>query len=195
MSKIQSQLAAITEVLEVSANSNSEQEKNIGIKACIELLTELKNNGSDDNHLYYLLGYAWYLSPESEERSSCVVSFLSTALEQNFENEMAKVYLCHHFFDQGMYAEFLKHYQQIERYRLDRWRKLKFSEMNIVAKIAIDKLDDQEVSWYIKDYEAAEEIDQPVIRDIFAYSQQHLNELPLNLNPFIEKWARFWNLK
>lgn len=195
MSKIQSQLSAISEVLEVSANSNSEQEKNIGIKACIQLLTELKNNGSHDNHLHYLLGYAWYLSPQSEERSRSIVSFLSTALEQNFENEMAKVYLCHHFFDQGMYAEFLKHYQQIERVRLARWRKLKFLEMNIIAKIATDKLDEQEVNWYIKDYEAAEEIDQPVIRDIFAYSQLHPNELPLSLIPFIEKWSRFWNLK
>jgi hypothetical protein len=195
MLKIQSQLSAISEVLEVSANSNSEQEKNIGIKACIQLLTELKNSGSDDNRLYYLLGYAWYLSPESEERSKCIVSFLSTALEQNFENEMAKVYLCHHFFDQGMYTEFLKHYQQIERVRLARWRKLKFSEMNIIAKIATDVLDEHEVSWYIKSYEAAEEIDQPVIREIFAYSKLHPDVLPASLKPFIEKWSRFWNLK
>ena len=195
MSELQIQLNSISELLQVASISESEQEKNVAIKACIRLLNELDKLQPSDSEVSFLIGYAWYLSPESEQRDENVLGFLSRALEQNFQHQKAKVYLCHYFFDLGGFSEFLKHYKQIERTQLIPWRRIKFAELNLVAKAALNLLEEQEINWYIQDYENSAEKDQPKISELYQYWQVNRSELPSALNNFIEKWSKFWGLE
>jgi len=196
MNPRQLQLKAVADLLKVSEASSSEQERNVGITACLHLLEELKQDEGDLAELNYLQGYAWYLSTNSEERDSKVLHFLSTALELDFEHIMAKVYLCHHFFDLGDYTEFLKHYQQIELYQdLSAWRKLKFLELRLIAKLETSSVTEAESDHFMTKYENAQENERPKIQELFDYSFSNEIKLPAKLKPFIFKWANYWGLK
>ncbi len=194
MTPRQAQIKAVSDLLEVSESSSSEQERSIGIKACLHLLEELKQDESDHAELNFLQGFAWYISPGSEKRDEKVLAFLSAALELDFEHQMAKVYLCHYLFDIGDHAEFLKHYQQLNVSQFKNWRRLKFLEMNLIAKINCSSVNDAEVDHFINNYENAQDTDRPKIQDLFDFSNSNENKLSENLKKFTSKWSNYWNL-
>ena len=195
MNPRQLQIKAVSDLLQVSEASSSEQERNIGIKACLQLLDELKQGDSEQAEINYLQGCAWYISEYSEERDAKVLSFLSSALELDFEHVMAKVYLCHYFFDIENFEEFLKHYQQIESHQLQAWRKLKFLEMNLISKFHTSTVTEAESEHFISNYENAQDSHRPKIQELFDFSYSYESKLPANLKEFVSKWANYWGLK
>lgn len=190
----QLQLKAVSDLLAVSEISSSEQERSIGIKACLQLLEELKQEDSDHAELNYLQGFAWYISPSSEERDTKVLAFLSAALELDFEHVQAKVYLCHYLFDIGDHDEFLKHYQQLNVSHFQNWRQLRFLEMNLIAKMKTSAVSEAEVNHFITKYENAQDTDRPKIQDLFDFSFSNESKIPQHLKVFIFKWANYWGL-
>lgn len=195
MNPRQLQIKAVTDLLQVAEASSSEQERNISVKACLHLLNELKQENSDQAEVNYLQGRAWYISASSEERDANVLHFISSALELDFEHVMAKVYLCHHLFDIADYQEFLKHYQQLNVTEFKVWRKLKFLEMKLIAKLAVDELSTAESDHFISNYENAQDSHRPKIQELFDFSYSNDSKLPAHLKVFISKWANYWSLK
>lgn len=194
MSELQSQLETISELLRVTSLSDSDQEKNIVSKACLKLLTDLEESHVIDSELLFLQGFAWYISPSSDDRDANVLAFLSAALELDFEHLMAKVYLCHYLFDIGDHGEFLKHYQQLNVSQFKNWRHLKFLEMNLIAKMFTSSISDAELEHFIQKYENAQDTDRPKIRDLFDFSFSNESKLSDSLKSFIFKWANYWGL-
>ncbi len=195
MSELQSQLNAISELLRVTSLSDSEQEKNIVSKACLTLLTDLKEAHASNSEILFLHGFAWYISSLSEERDAQVLAFLSAALELDFEHQLAKVYLCHYLFDINDHVEFLKHYQQLNVSQFDDWRRLKFLEMNLIAKTNCSSISDAEIDHFINHYEKAQDTDRPKIQDLFNFYHSNQNNLSPSLKNFITKWANYWSLE
>lgn len=191
----QLQLKAVSDLLEVAESLSSEQERNISIKACLQFLDELKLEKSDQAEINYLQGCAWYLSEDSEQRDNNVLKYLSAALELDFEHVKAKIYLCHYLFDSENYAEFLKHYQQIETQHLQGWRKLKFLELNLIAKLRISSVTEAESNHFISNYENAQDTHRPKIQELFDFSFSEDQVLSENLQQFIFKWKNYWRLE
>ncbi len=195
MNPRQLQLKAVSDLLEVAESLSSVQERNISIKACLQFLEELKLEKIDQSEINYLQGCAWYLSEDSMQRDNNVLKFLSAALELDFEHVKAKIYLCHYLFDIENYAEFLKHYQQVERQHLQGWRKLKFLELNLIAKLHTSTVTEAECNHYISNYENAEDTHRPKIQELYDFSVSEEQELSPELKHFILKWTNYWGIK
>lgn len=93
-----------------------------------------------NSELWYALGYAWYLHPErlrSRDIQTNTVHALETALQQDHQMDMARLYLCHHYYDLHKFDSALQYVESINDRHLDEYMRVKWAEMRACCHIGV----------------------------------------------------------
>lgn len=145
--RFNSLLAEVDEALmEASASTGAERKQSL--THAQKLVAELLAIAPDDADSNFAAGLTMYESwPEQEEDESLTEKYLLKALSVNPNHQLAKLYLGHHYYDNGKYEQALPLFEGVEEEHFlsigQKWRVLKLHELILCCKLY---LNDQSLS-------------------------------------------------